>query len=100
MVRGDDQGALDLAVLPPESREPEVDEEERDQDQAGEVVERAVDAVLARESVVADQPLLVHAQSETPRRCSVTGGEPPPAGYQEASRIEARSERSTLPGVM
>ena len=97
VVGRDDQRALDLAVLAPDAREPEVEEEEGDEDQAREEVERAVDAVLTREAVVAEQPLLVHApQIETPARAGSYRRARLPVGYQAASRIAARSSRVDL----
>ena len=91
VVGRDDQRALDLAVLAPDAREPEVEEEERDEDQAREEVERAVDAVLAREAVVAEQPLLVHRPDRNPAQRAVTGGSTP-------ARRATRRLRGSRPG--
>jgi hypothetical protein len=62
VVGRDDQRPGDLAVLPPDPREPEVGEEDREEDQAREPIERTVHAVLAREAVIGEQSLLVHAR--------------------------------------
>jgi hypothetical protein len=58
--RDDQSAALDPGVLTAAAREPEVDEEERLQDDTREQVEEPVDPVLARVLVVAEKALLGH----------------------------------------
>ena len=103
MVGGDDQRAPHPGVLATDPREPEVDEEEGLEEGAGEHVQGAVDAVLARESVVAEQPLLIHGaeRDNTPAAASYRLLERLPGGsHQAARRIASRSARSSSPGVI
>src|SRR4029450_7505717 len=104
-VGRDDQRPLHPAVFAADPREPEVDEEEGNQDQTDEEIERAIDAVLTREAVIGEQPLLVHAKTETPAQRPVTGAaeRPPrssPGGIEDRREVRAADLTRRHPGEL